>query len=849
MNSGPPQGVIPGMSAQTCLMTPWSRGSATAQTPTGRPHPIAGGSLIMPDNTMHPQAMHPENGPGTDQQQQTANMLDAAILDLTRRRLSLATNAATMSGRPNALQGHPHHHSNTTNQPHAMVRQPPQFLSSSTLPLPHQNNTNTRFAATLAARQHQLHREQAELQHKQAELDRHRQQLFVTMNDAAATAAVAMNPSGLLGACASPQLNASQHLGSGFNPAAANPVAASQTQISTHQAASAVAPLERKWWVCQICNSKAFLSRADAMKHEAGCSIQADVPMESFGAGAVQNIGVTQTQPQLEKPSFQNLSNVGHPSLMLHVPNMVPTPEPTSATTTNKGMAFNNANPGGNQGPFTSLQEPLPLALESDKDWLTPLHCFVRKRCVELFCATTQDVMTPNKGKRKPIHLGQVGIRCPFCQGERGSVYYPTTTSSIYDATLNLLQRHLHACPRVPQHITKRYMELKADDARSGTSKKYWVESAMALGLVDTPHGIRVSCSRSSRPIRAGLSPTSLKRDSSDQLRKAQSKRSKFEGMNSPQSRARVLAKMNQSSHQSNGSLDKDGTNSPSNKRSQIRDDVPGPPLVTESDKPYATTFSFHLLSQMQPCVFTEADRLGKRKGLPAGFAGLACRHCFGGYGSGRFFPSSIKTLSDTSKTLNVLHNHMMRCRKCPMEVRDQLEHSRTYHDEERSKMKFGSQKAFFAKIWARLHENQDSPPSSPKKDSTGNSANNGGTSLPPSEQRLSQNATTVALQTSGLADSNSSGDANASQSHQSTKNGSGAQAPKTIENDNPNIENDNPLPPTSALIGALGVLSAHASSSQPLETPSDNSSSTNDSTSQSNKRAEDTIPAEQECR
>lgn len=127
-------------------------------------------------------------------------------------------------------------------------------------------------------------------------------------------------------------------------------------------------------------------------------------------------------------------------------------------------------------------------------------------------------------------------------------------------------------------------------------------------------------------------------------------------------------------------------------------------PLVRNEDKPYATAFSYHLLGQMQPCVFTEADRLGKRKGLPPGFPGLACRHCFGGYGSGRFFPSSIKTLSDTSKTLNVLHNHMMRCRKCPADTKENLEKLRGSHDEERAKMKFGSQKAFFARIWEQLH-------------------------------------------------------------------------------------------------------------------------------------------------
>jgi hypothetical protein len=130
----------------------------------------------------------------------------------------------------------------------------------------------------------------------------------------------------------------------------------------------------------------------------------------------------------------------------------------------------------------------------------------------------------------------------------------------------------------------------------------------------------------------------------------------------------------------------------------------------------------------MQPCVFTEADRLGKRKGLPTGFAGLACRHCFGGYGSGRFFPSSIKTLSDTSKTLNVLHNHMSRCRKVPKEILEELEKARATHDDERAKMKFGSQKAFFAKIWSRLHDNRPDgavikPP--PRKPNPNN--NNGG--------------------------------------------------------------------------------------------------------------------------
>lgn len=85
-------------------------------------------------------------------------------------------------------------------------------------------------------------------------------------------------------------------------------------------------------------------------------------------------------------------------------------------------------------GEFTTIEKPIPLGLSADKDWLTPLHCFVRLHCVEVFTATKADVAIPTKGKRKPIQIGQVGIRCPHCHNsesgmisrERGSVYYPT---------------------------------------------------------------------------------------------------------------------------------------------------------------------------------------------------------------------------------------------------------------------------------------------------------------------------------------------------------------------------------------------------------------------------------------
>ena len=322
-----------------------------------------------------------------------------------------------------------------------------------------------------------------------------------------------------------------------------------------------------------------------------------------------------------------------------------------------------------------------PLALPEDEQWLTPLHCFVRKYCVEVFVATHEDVAAPCMGKRSPVSVNQVGIRCPHCSPERmgndsdevdlarareNGVVYPSLISRIYNSSINLLQRHLRSCAFVPPEVLARYEELKSSNARSGASKKYWADSATRLGLVDTPDGIRLD-----KEVHA----------------------------------AYVVA-------QKNAPKDKKKSSGPSAAVAAGVSNAGGesdiPTLVLPSDKRNTTAFTFHLMSQMQPCVFTEADRLGRRRGLNVGFAGLACRHCFGVYGSGRFFPSSIKTMADASKTLDVIYRHVTKCKNCPTDIKNGLRNLREFHDSERSKMPFGNQRAFFVKIWGRLHENSE---------------------------------------------------------------------------------------------------------------------------------------------
>jgi hypothetical protein len=40
-----------------------------------------------------------------------------------------------------------------------------------------------------------------------------------------------------------------------------------------------------------------------------------------------------------------------------------------------------------------------PLAMTKDEEWLTPLHCFVCRYCVEVFVATPKGVTAPCTGK------------------------------------------------------------------------------------------------------------------------------------------------------------------------------------------------------------------------------------------------------------------------------------------------------------------------------------------------------------------------------------------------------------------------------------------------------------------
>ena len=112
-------------------------------------------------------------------------------------------------------------------------------------------------------------------------------------------------------------------------------------------------------------------------------------------------------------------------------------------------------------------------------------------------------------------------------------------------------------------------------------------------------------------------------------------------------------------------------------------------------------------MEQMAPCVLTEADRVGCYRNRAIGEPGLACRHCVGQAGSGRYFPATESSLSQTTTSQTIL-SHVLNCLRCPIEIRENIEimkRGRTKSERKKvHKPKHGGRKTFFHRLWCRIH-------------------------------------------------------------------------------------------------------------------------------------------------
>lgn len=131
----------------------------------------------------------------------------------------------------------------------------------------------------------------------------------------------------------------------------------------------------------------------------------------------------------------------------------------------------------------------------------------------------------------------------------------------------------------------------------------------------------------------------------------------------------------------------------------QLRD------LLNARDRMATSQFTGHIIDQLDFIYFEEPDRRSHRHHLTVGYRGFCCRYCRTEPGkSGRFFPSTLKTLSDSKKTLFALHVHFIKCPETPPIVKQQLFSLRQLHPAQIKPMKVrGGQRVFFRRVWGFL--------------------------------------------------------------------------------------------------------------------------------------------------
>lgn len=307
-----------------------------------------------------------------------------------------------------------------------------------------------------------------------------------------------------------------------------------------------------------------------------------------------------------------------------------------------------------NEANSTFFNGSTSLTLDSDEDFLSPLHTFMRRYCVEAFSASAADAMEPRFGgtHNGRVIPGQVGIRCMYCKhrpaGQRRerAVCFPSSLKNIYHSIETWQRRHSIVCQDIPLWVKRSMAELiERSKSGAGGRRQYWEESARRLGLADTSNGIRF--------IRPPGDVGETRDDAS--LSTVDPEESRF-------------------------------------------------PVVAPEDSELVTEYLFMLLDQMETCRFTEEDRAGGRskvKDCPVGFPGMQCKHCCGKAGFGRYFPTTLAALTSANSDRNIF-NHIKKCRRCPRPLQERLIQLQKEHQQLKNRR--GSRKLFFEKVWNRLH-------------------------------------------------------------------------------------------------------------------------------------------------
>jgi len=364
-------------------------------------------------------------------------------------------------------------------------------------------------------------------------------------------------------------------------------------------------------------------------------------------------------------------------------------------------------------------RQSMSLAHPDDMYWLSDLQCYVRSFCTEFFSATEADVTgVPTShgrslkkptsgpgsgGRRGPITLGRVGIRCVFCREAHPSTRasqatsFPSQISGIYGAVVMMQCRHFPHCKYMPNHVREKIAGLKRGGNSAPTHmvhmdrashsggtngrQQYWADSARQLGLIDTDRGVRFKSEQLQLP-----SPSIVPKPHVSPDLAPSSSSPSMPSIALPTSIDHLVQQSN---------------------------------LVHLDDKDLVPDYLFLAMAQMKPCHLTEEDKVGCYKTRSIGFRGMCCKHCGGQPGFGKYFPATVRSLAQTTTSQTILKHIGTKCRMCPEEVRNAV--NALLHEAHKegavpptkpppcknspeARPRYGSRKVFFQRVWGRLH-------------------------------------------------------------------------------------------------------------------------------------------------
>jgi len=147
------------------------------------------------------------------------------------------------------------------------------------------------------------------------------------------------------------------------------------------------------------------------------------------------------------------------------------------------------------------------------------MDCFVRQN-IEVFTAKLTDVEASKDDRRHVVSLNQVGFRCIHCassgEGAKGAgVFYPLTIESIFDAVRNFQKHHFDKCESISKEAAEKYRGMSQCGSLTSVLRRYYILSAKAIGLSDSPEGIRMASPQRmySGPSASAPSPPSSRQD------------------------------------------------------------------------------------------------------------------------------------------------------------------------------------------------------------------------------------------------------------------------------------------------------------------------------------------------